>query len=125
MLFVASTDTSGEAEQLERRFTPCLISALGKYAKDEMYGLQANISIPASQFDIRAYFGGKNMPEYPVTYKMYMKDNAGMAAVRKAQRAFMEEMSAQIDAGNTFIAFGKEGLVLDVGNGVRVSHARF
>lgn len=126
VLFVASTGTSEtSAEQLEQRFTPCLVSALGKYAREEVYGLQANISVPASQFDIRAYFGGKHMPEYPVTYKMYMKDSSGMAAVRKAQKAFMEELSGQIDAGNTFIAFGKEGLVLDAGNGVKVRNTRF
>lgn len=120
VLFVAATSEES-VEALEQSFSPGLISALGKYAREEVYGVQANISVPASQFDIRAYFGGRNMPEYPVTYKMYVKNRASMSVVRKAQKVFMKEMSGQIDASNTFIAFGIEGLVLDVGNGIRVS----
>ncbi|KAF3036327.1 hypothetical protein E8E12_006269 [Didymella heteroderae] len=123
VLLVASTSEES-GEQLEQTFSPALINALLKHAQAEVYGLQANISIPASQFDIRAYFGGKNMPEYPVTYKIYMKDVSCVAAVRKAQRAFMEQLSEQVDADNTFIAFGKEGLVLDVGNGIKFNPSR-
>lgn len=120
VLFVAATsEQSGEV--LEQSLSLALIRALEKYAREEVYGVQANVSIPASQFDIRAYFGGKNMPEYPVTYKIYLKDRASVSAVRKAQKVLMEEMSEQIDASNTFIAFGIEGLVLDVGNGIGVS----
>jgi hypothetical protein len=124
VLFVAtpSSPEEADAELLEQRFSPLLSDALAKYAGDDVYGVQANVSIPASQFDIRAYFGGRNMPEYPVTYKLYMKDDSGVAAVRSAQKAFMAQMGERIDAGNTFIAFGKEGLVLDVGNGIKVSH---
>ncbi|KAJ4399547.1 hypothetical protein N0V91_009372 [Didymella pomorum] len=126
VLFVAtpSSPEEADAELLEQRFSPLLIDALAKYAGDDVYGVQANVSIPASQFDIRAYFGGRNMPEYPVTYKLYMKDDSGVAAVRSAQKAFMAQMGERIDAGNTFIAFGKEGLVLDVGNGIKFDESR-
>lgn len=119
VLFVAAM-SGDSAEKLEQGFSRALLAALGEYAKGDVYGVQANVSIPASQFDIRAYFGGRNMPEYPVTYKVFIKDESGVGAVRKAQKAFMEGLSEQIDAGNTFIGFGKEGLVLDAGNGVEV-----
>ena len=120
VLFLATTskDTGGQLEQI---FSPALINALHKDAAGDVYGVQANVGIPSSQFDIRAYFGGTNMPEYPVTYKIYLKDGGSVAAVRKAQKVFMKEMYDQIDTSNTFVAFGKEGLVLDSRNGVKVS----
>lgn len=121
VLFVANTFKDTE-EQIELIFSPILIKALQKHAPNDVYRLQANISIPSSQFDIRAHFGGKNMPEYPVTYKIYMKDKASITALQKAQKAFMGELSEQVDASNTIIAFGKEGLILDVRNGAKVSH---
>lgn len=124
MLFVASTSNDTE-DDLEQIFSPSLIKALQEHAHDEVYGLQANIGIPTSRFDIRAYFGGKDMPEYPVAYKIYMKDAASVSAVRKAQKAFMKDMSEHIHAGNTFIAFGKEGIILDVENGMKVIHSSF
>lgn len=118
VLFVASTSKDTE-EQIELNFSPILIKALQKHASNDVYRLQANIGIPSSQFDIRAHFGGKNMPEYPVTYKTYMKDKASITVL---QKAFMGELSEQVDASNTIIAFGKEGLILNVGNRVKVSH---
>ncbi|KAJ4362826.1 hypothetical protein N0V95_001200 [Ascochyta clinopodiicola] len=120
VLFLASPSPDSEA-QLEEAFSPKLIEALQTHAADEVYGLQANVGIPSSQFDIRAYFGGRNMPEYPVTYQIFMKDAGSVAAVRKAQKAFVEAVGGRADESNTFIAFGKEGVVLDVGNGVKVS----
>ncbi|KAJ4356860.1 uncharacterized protein N0V89_004897 [Didymosphaeria variabile] len=108
-------------ERLERIFSPALTKALLTHASNEVYGLLANISIPSEQFDIRAYFGGKNMPEYPVTYKIFIKDAGSVSAVRKAQKAFIESVGEKVDDSNTFIAFGVEGMVLDVGNGVKVS----
>ena len=63
------------------------------------------------------------MPEYSVTYKIYINNNKSVAAVRKAQKAFMASMGDRIDASNTLIAFGQEGLVMDVGNGIKVRRA--
>ncbi|KZM22223.1 uncharacterized protein EKO05_0002069 [Ascochyta rabiei] len=123
VLFLASTSTESEA-QLEEVFSPKLIEALQTHAADEVYGLQANVGIPSSQFDIRAYFGGKNMPEYPVTYQIFIKDAGSVAAVRKAQKAFVKALGDQVDESNTFIAFGKEGIILDVGNSVKFDSGR-
>ena len=120
VLFLAPTSKDTE-EQLEQSFSPALVKALQAHAAGDVYGLQANIGTPTSQFDIRTYFGGKNMPEYPVTYKIYIKDSRSVAAVRKAQKALMEDVGDLVDASNTFIAFGKEGLVLDIGTGMKVS----
>lgn len=123
VLFTAVKSQESE-EQLEQVFSPALIKALEAHASNEVWGLLANVGVPSTQFDIRAYFGGKNMPEYPVTYKIYIKDSSSVTAVRKAQKAYMESMGDRIDASNTFITFGKEGLVMDVGNGIRVRRAR-
>ncbi|KAH6643573.1 hypothetical protein C7974DRAFT_381793 [Boeremia exigua] len=115
VLFLACKAEVSE-EQFERELSPALLEVLQTYASDEVYGIQANISLPQSQFDIRAYFGGKNMPEYPVTYKIYIKDRGSLTAIRKAQRIFMDSGDKLVDASNSFIAFGKEGLVFDVGS---------
>ncbi|CAO2649234.1 Nn.00g066190.m01.CDS01 [Neocucurbitaria sp. VM-36] len=118
VLFLA-VKTPEPGEQLEKVFSPALIDALEGHATNEVWGLVANVGVPSTQFDIRAYFGGKNMPEYPVSYKIYMKDDNSVTAVRKAQNAFMESIRDRIDASNTFITFGKEGLVLDVEKGIK------
>ncbi|KAF2628066.1 hypothetical protein BU25DRAFT_421084 [Macroventuria anomochaeta] len=105
--------------KLSQIFSPDLVDALQAHAANEVYGLQANIGIPSSQFDIRAYFGGKNRPEYLLAYKIYIKDSESMTAVRKVQKEFMGELSNWVHTSNTFIAFGKEGLVLDVGSDIK------
>ncbi|KAK4044337.1 hypothetical protein C8A01DRAFT_31388 [Parachaetomium inaequale] len=118
VLFIAVKSQESE-EQLEHVFSPALIRALEAHASEEVWGLLANVGIPSTEFDIRAYFGGRGMPEYPVTYKVHMKNSKSVVAVRNAQKAFMESLGDRIDASNTFIAFGQEGLVMDVGNGIR------
>ncbi|KAL6705916.1 hypothetical protein ACN47E_006195 [Coniothyrium glycines] len=123
VLFVATTSQESE-EQVEQRFSPLLIKALADHATDDAWGLQANVSVPSEQFDVRAYFGGKNMPEYPVSYKIFLKDHQSVKAIRKAQKAFMAETGDVVDASKTFIVFGKEGMVLDVGNGVKFESHR-
>ncbi|PSN67615.1 hypothetical protein BS50DRAFT_664912 [Corynespora cassiicola Philippines] len=120
VLFLAANSNKSE-EELERIISPALVKSLSEHARGEVYGLQVNVGIPADQFDIRAYFGGKNMPEYPVAYKIYMKGSESVAAVRKAQKAFMSRMADVVDSNQTFITFGQEGLVMDVGNKIRVS----
>lgn len=60
------------------------------------------------------------MPEYPVIYKIYIKDADSVTAVRKAHGAFMAKMKESVDASETFIAFGTEGLILDVGNDIKI-----
>lgn len=120
VLFLASTSPDS-GEQLEAVFSPELIKALQTHAADEAYGLQANFGVESTQFDLRGYFGGKDMPEYPVTYKIFMKDTGSVPAVRKAQKAFMEVVGDRVDESNTFIVFGKEGLLMDVENNIKVS----
>lgn len=119
VLLVAVISKDSE-EELERALSPALIKAFEIYAAGEVWSVQTNVGTPASQLDIRAYFGGKDMPEYPVTYKIYIKDSASVTAVRKAQKAFMEGMTGLVNAHNTSIAFGREGLVLDIGKGIKV-----
>lgn len=119
VLFLAAGSSEKE-EQLEQLLSPKLIDALKTRANGEVWGLLANVGIPSDQFDIREYFGGKNMPEYPMTYKIYMRDESSVSKVREAQKAFLATIENLIDAENTFIAFGKEGLIMDVEKGIRV-----
>ncbi|KAF2659345.1 hypothetical protein K491DRAFT_622863 [Lophiostoma macrostomum CBS 122681] len=125
VLYLAVADSSqNNEEQLEKAFSPALIQALQTHASNEVYGLLANVGIPSTQFDLRAYFGGKNMPEYPVVYKIFIKDATSVSSVRKAQHAFLENSRGKIDEGNTFIVFGVEGLINDVGKCVKFDKSR-
>ena len=58
VLFIAVKLQESE-EQLEHVFSPALIKALEAHASDEVWGLLANVGIPSTHFDIRAYFGGE------------------------------------------------------------------
>lgn len=108
-------------EQVEQTIFPALVQALETYASADVWGMEADMSIPAAQFDVREYFGGKSMPEYPVTYKIILKDISSATVVRDAQKAFLESMRSHIDENNTFIAFGIEGVVLDISRDAKVS----
>ncbi|KAF3007669.1 hypothetical protein E8E13_009054 [Curvularia kusanoi] len=123
VLFLAAGSSETE-EQLEQLCSPKLIDALKTRANGEVWGLLANVGIPSDQFDIREYFGGKNMPEYPVTYKIYMRDESSVPKVREAQKAFLATSKSFVDVENTFIAFGKEGLIMDVEKGIRFDSSR-
>jgi len=60
------------------------------------------------------------MSEYPATDKIYIKDSKSVIAVWKAQKPFMDSMKDRLYAKNTFITFGRDGLIVDIGNGIRV-----
>ncbi|KAM0228387.1 hypothetical protein ACHAP5_011951 [Fusarium lateritium] len=118
VLFPAVKSQPVSEQKLEETLSLVLTAALEEHASHAVWGLMANVGIPSAQFDTRAYFGGKSMPEYPVTYKILLTDSSSTTAVREAQKAFMNIAAEYLDASNTFIAFGKEGLVLDVAKGI-------
>lgn len=66
-------------------------------------------------FDLAAYFGGGSMPQYPLYFKVTLKDKSSTAAIRKAQIAFeAQAKNLGVDPTESIIAFSKQALVLDV-----------
>jgi len=120
MFFISTSDNNAEGEQLEKVLSPALISELEKHARNETWGLLVNVGIVSTKFDLQAYFGGSNMPQYALVYKIFLKDNRSVTAVRKAQAAFAETAGQEFDLHNSFIVFGREGLVMDMNRGERV-----
>jgi EthD domain len=62
MFFISTPDNVCEGEQLERVITPALTKALEENAQEDVWGLQVNIDVESTQFDLNSYFGGLNMP---------------------------------------------------------------
>lgn len=123
MLFLSTPQNLREGEELEKVLSPALVTALETHASKDVWGLLANIGIVSTVFDVGAYFGGTSMPQYAVVYKVFMKDSGSVAEVRKAQTMFLETAREHIDARESFIAFGKEGLIMDMGNDIRVRNS--
>ena len=116
--------TQDREEQLEKILSPALTKALLTHASNEVYGLLSNVNIAIEQFNIRDYFGEKHMPQYHVRYKTFIKDAGSVSTVRKAQKAFLGSVGGKVDESNTFVAFGVEGMFIDVGDGMKVSNRR-
>ncbi|KAG5797857.1 hypothetical protein H9Q69_003085 [Fusarium xylarioides] len=74
-------------------------------------------------FDLNSYFGGANMPQYALVYKLFLAGPESVPLVRKAQAQFEKHAAEEsiIDQHNSFILFSKEALVMDVEKGVRFS----
>lgn len=121
MWFVSTADNDREGEALYGKLTPIVRSALEKNASNEVRGMQVNVGIVSSKFDLRAYFGGSSMPQYALVYKVFLKDAASVPAFRKAQKAIAEEGERLFDESESFVVFGKQVLVMDVTEGIKVS----
>lgn len=127
MYFVSTPTNEREGAELEKTASPALVAELRRHAAGDVTGLVVNVGTLSEEFDLNAYFGGASMPQFALVYKILLKSPRSVAAVRKAQVAFEEEMGTrgQVDASESFIVFGKEALVLDVGRNIKVSHALY
>ncbi|RAK76707.1 uncharacterized protein BO72DRAFT_448694 [Aspergillus fijiensis CBS 313.89] len=74
--------------------------------------------------DLAAYFGGSSMPTYHLAYKTFLKDRASVTAVRKAQKAFYENTQDELNQSGSFVVFGIEGLIMDIGANTRFDPRR-
>ncbi|KAL3480494.1 hypothetical protein BJX99DRAFT_254485 [Aspergillus californicus] len=124
MYFLSTPDDAREGQQLEATLTPLLIEALMEYSQDEVWGLIANIGVVSEKFDLNAYFGGANMPQYSLVYKVFLKGAASTAFFRRSQKMFESAAGENIDLGNSFVVFSQEALVMDVGKDIRFSRDR-
>lgn len=120
MFFISTPQNTREGDELEKVLSPVLATTLEAHASEDVWGLLANIGIVSAEFDLNKYFGGANMPQYAVVYKIFMKDSGSVTAVRQAQATFLETAGEHIDLNKSFVVFGKEGLIMDIGNNIRV-----
>ena len=123
MLFLASMEETTSGRQMEREVTPILVSALEAHAPNDAWGLIASTGLD-SDFDLRKYFGGADMPVYALVYKVLLKSTASVSAFRIAQGDFYSKATGAFDQSHSFVVFGKEGTILDVSKGLRVSPSR-
>jgi hypothetical protein len=123
MYFISTPDNAREGQQIEATLTPLLIKALMEYSQDEVWGLIANIGVVSEKFDLNAYFGGANMPQYSLVYKIFLKEPYSTPIFRRSQKSFESAAGKSIDLGNSFVVFSQEALIMDVEKNIRVSDA--
>ncbi|KAF5246004.1 hypothetical protein FANTH_7094 [Fusarium anthophilum] len=112
MYFISTPDDRKDGESLEQTLTPRLVDAIHSCCQD--------------QFDLNSYFGGVNMPQYALVYKLFLAGPESVPLVRKAQTQFEKHAADEsiIDLHKSFVLFSQEALVIDVGKGVRFSYDR-
>ncbi|KAH7082078.1 hypothetical protein FB567DRAFT_530545 [Paraphoma chrysanthemicola] len=121
MYFLATPNGERNGRALADEVSPLLARALERYCQNEVSGLVANVGEVSEKFDLQAYFGGANVPQYALVYKIYLKDASSVMAVRRSQKVFEAEVGGRIDLHDSFILFSQEALVLDVGHDIAVS----
>ncbi|PVH85177.1 hypothetical protein DL98DRAFT_409702 [Cadophora sp. DSE1049] len=118
----ASGDRNGEG--LRTMVEPLFVKSLSQYTSGEVYRVYANVGYTSAEFDLNAYFGGGNMPQFSLVYKLYMKDVKSVPAIRRAQKAFESQAADLVNFVDSFIVFGKEGLVMDYSRNILFDPAR-
>ncbi|RAH83062.1 hypothetical protein BO86DRAFT_408902 [Aspergillus japonicus CBS 114.51] len=74
--------------------------------------------------DLAAYFGGSSMPTFHLVYKILLRGRASVTAVRKAQKVLYESTQDELDQSKSFVVFGIEGLINDIGTNTRFDPRR-
>jgi hypothetical protein len=118
--FLSTPDNERHGRTVQDKVQKLLVQALSENTRQEVYKAEVNVGITSSQFDLNAYFGGGNNPQYCLVYKLFMKSAASVPYVRKAQRQFESLAGDALDFSTSFIVFGKEALVVDHSRGIRV-----
>ncbi|KAF9773507.1 hypothetical protein IL306_008658 [Fusarium sp. DS 682] len=123
MYFISTPDDTKDGKSLEHALTPRLIESLNACCQDQVWGLACNVGAVSDQFDLNSYFGGANMPQYALVYKIFLSGPESVPQVRKAQTQFEKHAGerSMVDLHKSFILFSEEALVMDVEKGIRVS----
>ena len=111
--FVATKDNQRDGATLRSNVENVFLQALQENSSGEIYKAEVNVGFVSSEFDLNSYFGGSNMPQYALVYKLFMKDTKSVPSIRRAQKAFEKIVDNAIDISTSFIVFGKEALVMD------------
>jgi hypothetical protein len=122
MYFVSTPDDVRDGAKLEQAVTPLLLKSLEAHCQADVWGVVCNVGAVSDKFDLNAYFGGADMPQYGLVYKLFLTGAESVTALRRAQREFEEAASQQglIDLHKSFILFSQEALIMDMGKGIRV-----
>ncbi|KAF4335204.1 hypothetical protein FBEOM_10948 [Fusarium beomiforme] len=126
MYFISTPDDMKDGKNLEQVITPRLVESVNTHCQDQVWGIICNIGAVSDQFDLNTYFGGANMPQYALVYKIFLSGPEAVPQVRKAQTEFQKYVGEQsiIDLHKSFILFSQEALVMDVEKGIRFSRDR-
>ncbi|KAF5655297.1 hypothetical protein F25303_705 [Fusarium sp. NRRL 25303] len=124
MYFISTPDDTKDGESLEQTVTPRLVDAINSYCQDQVWGLICNVGAVSDQFDLNSYFGGANMPQYALVYKLFLAGPESVPRVRKAQAQFEKDAQSSVDLNKSFILFSQEALVMNVTEGVRFNRNR-
>lgn len=122
MYFISTPDDVRDGTELEQVVTPLLLRSLEAHCQADVWGVICNVGAVSDKFDLNAYFGGADMPQYALVYKLFLTGAESVTALRRAQREFEGAASGQgfIDLHKSFILFSHEALVMDMGKGIRV-----
>lgn len=121
MYFLSTIDNERDGEDIEATVSPLLTAALEEHCQDDVWGVIANVGAVSEKFDLNAYFGGANMPQYALVYKVFLKDSASVSAFRKSQKVFENAAPKNLDLNESFVIFSHEALVMDMDKDIRVS----
>ncbi|KAJ4234619.1 hypothetical protein NW759_001613 [Fusarium solani] len=123
MYFVSTPDDVRDGAKLEQAVTPLLLKSLEAHCQADVWGVVCNVGAVSDKFDLNAYFGGADMPQYGLVSKLFLTGAESVTALRRAQREFEEAASQQglIDLHKSFILFSQEALIMDMGKGIRFS----
>ncbi|KAF5978728.1 hypothetical protein FBULB1_6045 [Fusarium bulbicola] len=126
MYFISTPDDRKDGVSLEQTLTPRLVDAINSCCQDQVWRLICNIGAVSDHFDLNSYFGGANMPQYALVYKVFLAGPESVPLVRKAQAQFEKHAADEsiIDPHKSFILFSQEALVMDVEKRVKFSYDR-
>ncbi|KAF5977935.1 hypothetical protein FCOIX_6267 [Fusarium coicis] len=88
MYFISTPDDRKDGENLEQTVPHRLVDAIDSCCQDQVWGLICNVGAVSDQFDLNSYFGGANMPQYALVYKIFLDGPESVPLVRKAQAHF-------------------------------------
>lgn len=119
MWFLASASGNADGHTIDETFTSVLLETLEEQLPDHALGLIVSTGIK-TDFDLRKYFGGQDMPVYSMVYKVLLRSASSVAAFRKMQVKLLQDLPREVDSSSSFVLFGQEGLVLDDDADIRV-----
>ncbi|WAO86360.1 Hypothetical protein NCS54_00363200 [Fusarium falciforme] len=123
MYFISTPDDVRDGSKREQAVTPLLLKSLETYCQADIGGVVCNVGAVSDKFDLNAYFGGADMPQYALVYKLFLTGAESVTTLRRAQREFEGAVTQHglIDLHKSFILFSREALIMDMGKGIRFS----
>ena len=122
MYFISTSDGECNGQLLETELTHLLAEFVQRYCQDDAGSMIVNVGQTSDKFDLHAYFGGADTPNYALVYKIYLKGPGSVPQMRKSQKEFEGLAKRLIDMHTSFILFSKEAVILDVAEDIPVGN---